>query len=71
MDGDQESIDTAVKFRNELAVRLKELDEMAGLVKGFKAQDLVDVKRAAKEMGAFLTRSAGSGVESSLTDGTG
>ena len=56
MDGDQASVDTAVAFRNELAVRLKDLDEMAALVKGFKAEDLNEVKRAAREMSAFLAR---------------
>jgi len=56
MDGDQASVDTAVLFRNELAIRLKDLDEMAALVKGFKAKDLNEVKRAAREMSAFLAR---------------
>jgi len=69
MDGDQESVETAVKFRNELAVRLKDLDEMARLVKGFKAEDLWEVKKAAKEMGTFLTRGKGSDPESPRADG--
>lgn len=64
MDGDRGSVDTAIKFRSELAGRLKELEEMAGLVKGFKAEDLEEVKRAAKEVGAFLTRGEGSGAKS-------
>jgi hypothetical protein len=56
MDGDRASVDTAIKFRNELAERLVELDEMAAMVKSFKAEDLHEVKRAAKEMAAFLAR---------------
>jgi len=65
---DRASVDNAIKFRNELAGRLKELDEMAALVKSFKAEDLDEVKRAAKEMGAFLTRGEGNGPEPSSPD---
>jgi len=65
---DRASVDNAIKFRNELAGRLKELDEMAALVKSFKAEDLDEVKRAAKEMGAFLARGEGNGPEPSSPD---
>lgn len=58
MDGDQESVQTAIKFRNDLAARLVELDEMAGMVKTFKAEDLSEVKRGARQMAAFLDRGA-------------
>jgi hypothetical protein len=70
MDGDRESVDTAIKFRNELAVRLIELDEMAVLVKGFKAEDLNEVKKAAKDMGAFLARGEGNAAKPAQADGT-
>jgi hypothetical protein len=63
-------VDTAIKFRNELAVRLIELDEMAVLVKGFKAEDLNEVKKAAKDMGAFLARGEGNAAKPAQADGT-
>lgn len=56
MDGDREAVDTAVRFRQELAARLHELDEMACLVKQFKAEDIKSVKQAARDMQAFLDR---------------
>jgi hypothetical protein len=56
MSGEQASVDNAIKFRNELAVRLEELDKMAAMVKSFKAEDLEEVKKAAKDMEAFLAR---------------
>lgn len=69
MDGDRESVETAIKFRNELAVRLEDLDQMAAMVKSFKAEDLGEIKRAAKEMGAFLARGEASAATPTETDG--
>ena len=68
MDGDRESVETAIKFRNELAVRLEDLDQMAAMVKSFKAEDLGEIKRAAKEMGAFLARGEASAAIPTETD---
>ena len=69
MDGDRESVETAIKFRNELAGRLEDLDEMAALVKAFKAEDLGEIKRAAKEMAAFLARDEARVASPAATDG--
>jgi len=56
MDKDRSAVETAIKFRNEFAARLGVLDEMAALVKRFKSVELAEVKRAAKDMEAFLDR---------------
>lgn len=59
MDGDREAVDNAVRFREEYAGRLQELEEMSALVKRFTAEDLGEVKKAARDMGAFMARNEG------------
>ncbi|MHB8895849.1 MAG: hypothetical protein ACYC99_11840 [Candidatus Geothermincolia bacterium] len=63
MDKDQKSVDTAIAFRNDFALRVSAIDQMASLIKQFKAEDLTEVKKAAKEMEAFLARGEVSGAE--------
>lgn len=54
MDGDREAVDTAILFRNELAARIKEIEEMGAITRKFRAEDIAEVKLAAKEMEKLL-----------------
>ncbi len=63
MDGDQGSVETAIRFRNEAAALLEKLEEMATMVKRFKSEDLAEVKQAARDMEAYLSRSEPAAAE--------